>query len=200
MPSQLLGHGGRQVAFAELQLGHDALGRFGRGHEVPPQLLGERLDQRDDLLLQQARHEPAELLAIELAQRLARHGERHAVRLRAGLEAIRQRQLHRPHRQAIGELRGVRGRRLLAQQVGRRQEQQLGILAFRSATPTLQASGRPTRPPAGGGRRSRSGLPRRAADRGGGPWSAGLPARRAGGGCAPGTARRADNRLRPGAC
>ena len=68
-----------QFALAEVQLRHQIAGGIGNRHQLPADLLGQCLEQRNDLLLQQPRHEPAQPPRVELAARLAGQQQRHTV-------------------------------------------------------------------------------------------------------------------------
>ena len=162
-----------------------SLGVVRGGHEVHPQLLGQRPDQRGDQLVAQARHLPGERGRLDLVQRRHRYVDRHPVARRTRLELVAQRQ----GEVALAPLVGVR---LLGDRRGRLVDQHRGVEA--SAAPGPRGGPASTRcrsaPPTPrrrrrGRRRSRTACARRRGCRGGGPGARARPPRRAARGCGP---------------
>ena len=83
----------RRAAAPPRRRGGEELARdVGRRHEVDPQLLGQRPDQRGHQLLAQPRHLPGERVGVDLVERGQRHVDGDAVGGRARLELVAQRQ------------------------------------------------------------------------------------------------------------
>ena len=135
-----------QTARAELRTAvtiDETRREFRQRHDMTTQLLRQRLQQQLRLFLQHAGHEPFGAARIDLVQAVERHGERHAIARRTGLEVIGQRHLDAGHRHALREQVGRDAGGFVAHQVVAREEQEarLARLLF-VAIPALERGAR----------------------------------------------------------
>ncbi len=118
------------VEVTGLERGHEGGGAVGHRLQAVAMLLRHRLQQRGDLLLQQARHQPFTAVGRDLVQHRQRHRQGHAVVRLAGLVQVGERQFLAQHlearRKAIsGHPLGVVAHQLVARQV---QQLRIGLL------------------------------------------------------------------------
>ena len=85
----------------------EGAGEIRRRHEVAPQRLRQRADQRRRLVLHEARRQPRQPGGIQRIEQVQRHRHRHAVVHRARLEAVLHRQPRVAQRDVCGEARGI---------------------------------------------------------------------------------------------
>ena len=86
-----------------------------RRNQVPPELLGQRLEELRHLLPDQPRHQPLEWLRLELVEQVQRRRHCHPVERMPRLEAVRELQRDAARLDAVGELGlGDAGRELAA--------------------------------------------------------------------------------------
>src|SRR6266571_5006058 len=84
--------------------------------ELVPELLRQRLGEPRDLLAREPRHQPIAASGIDLVQREKRHGQRHAVALRARLVVVIEREAASGHLELVRKLHRGDPRRLMAHQ------------------------------------------------------------------------------------
>src|SRR3569832_228920 len=110
------------------------------GHEVPAQRLGQALDERGDLVLQEARHQPLESLRCKLIEQGQRHQHAHAVFRVAGLEVILQRETGAVDVAPIRKLRGRHLARRAAHEIVLCEKQAVWLLLLDHPAPVLEAA------------------------------------------------------------
>ena len=77
---------------------------LGHGYKIAPQILRQRLDQKSQLVAQQARHQPVAAVFIHLIEQMQRHDQGHTIEYMAGIEAVGQIVGLHAHDHGIGEL------------------------------------------------------------------------------------------------
>ena len=116
-----------------------ARGGVGQRHQPRARALVQRLDQRLDLVLEHAGHQPLAAFLVHLVQRKDRHLDRHAVARVAGFVQVGRQAIDAAQAQRLGKrLRGDAGR-LVAHQLVLRQQQQVRLLLDLGLEPAFKA-------------------------------------------------------------
>ena len=113
-------------------------GELRHRHEFGTDLLRQRFDELDDLFLEQAGNQPFAARGRQLVELGQRHGQRHAVLGRAGLEMVGEREIDAGELDAVREGLGRHPRRLVAHQVFALQVEQFGLLALGLLAPFVE--------------------------------------------------------------
>ncbi len=164
------------------------LGVLGQGHEAAARALRQAFEQRLDLVLEHARHQPFGALLAHLVQHEQRHRHGDAVARVARAVQVAGGAVHAAQLHGLGELVGGDARRLVAHQLVARQHQQARLLLAGGAQPLVEGRAAVDALGNGPGRRRRRSARRRPARPGAGScapaprpcaWSCGWPPERA---------------------
>ena len=124
------------------QLGRHAPCRLGQRHQARARALVQGFDERLDLVLEHAGHQPLAALFVQLVERKQRHIDRHAVPGVARLVQVGGQAIDAAHAQRLGKrLRGDAGG-FMAHQLFTREQQQLRLLFDFVLVPMLAAGTR----------------------------------------------------------
>src|SRR5687768_6831142 len=110
-----------------------------RWNHVPPQLLRQGLEERRNLLPDQARHEPIELLRLQLIEEMQGRRRGYSVEHMPWLEAVGKLQVDASGADALRELRFRDPGRGVPHQVVAGHEEELRARALRLLPPLLEA-------------------------------------------------------------
>ena len=98
---QHLGDGGGETPFTELHAPQNFAGRVRHRHEGPTIVFRQALDQRDNLLFQQAGNEPPQTVGVDLIESLLGDDQGQSIVLGTRIEPVLDRQTGIPHCQRI---------------------------------------------------------------------------------------------------
>ena len=138
-----LSQGIEQIALAEplgrVELSGKGLGRLRQRNQTGARPLRQALEQRQQLLLEQAGHQPLQALRRNLVERGQRREHSDTVTRTARVEGVVELQFQRAEFEPVGEGLGGDARRLVPHELVALQEQQLGVGAGRVAIPAVEA-------------------------------------------------------------